>query len=285
MAGVRRSAIWYKFLAGWRLCQTEQVLQDGDSASIGEASSKKSRLPSWFCGWKKPHCASCSACLERIICNKGNKQKSNCRERLGTSQLRIVGSPWTSKLTTTNQHWSSNCLPTSSTGWQWTSGPPRSQHQPWNGWYSNGQAYGPQKLRTGLWWNLPQWCTCMGQMCSPKDDCCHKANNRGLHCSWPPWTWNGSPWKGKGLCRAQAPEGAQSSMKERWRAIHEKEEVHWTAGNVQVMVSWFKRPGDSKMPSTKELLKEWYEQTKSRHEDDRAYLKPGRAAIIDAVNE
>ena len=39
------------------------------------------------------------------------------------------------------------------------------------------------------------------------------------------------------------------------------------------------------MLSTKELLKEQYKQTKSRHEDDRAYLKPGEAAIIDAVDE
>ena len=52
-----------------------------------------------------------------------------------------------------------------------------------------------------------------------------------------------------------------------------------------MMVSWFKRPGDSKMPSTKELLKEQYKQTKSRHEDDRAYLKPEESAIIDAVDE
>jgi len=52
-----------------------------------------------------------------------------------------------------------------------------------------------------------------------------------------------------------------------------------------VMVSWFKRPGDSKLPSTKKLLKERYKQTKSRHKDDRAYLKLGEAAIIDAINE
>ena len=52
-----------------------------------------------------------------------------------------------------------------------------------------------------------------------------------------------------------------------------------------MMVSWFKRPGNNKIPSTKELLKEQYEQTKSRHEDDRAYLKPGESAIIKAINE
>ena len=52
-----------------------------------------------------------------------------------------------------------------------------------------------------------------------------------------------------------------------------------------MMVSWFKRPGNSKLPSTKELLKEQYKQTKSRHKDDRAYLKLGEAAIINAINE
>ena len=36
---------------------------------------------------------------------------------------------------------------------------------------------------------------------------------------------------------------------------------------------------------TEELLKERYEQTKSRHEDDRAYLKLGGAAIINVVDE
>jgi len=51
------------------------------------------------------------------------------------------------------------------------------------------------------------------------------------------------------------------------------------------MVSWLKRPGDSKMPSTKKLLKEQYEQTKHRCKDDRTYLKLGEAAIIDAINE
>ena len=51
------------------------------------------------------------------------------------------------------------------------------------------------------------------------------------------------------------------------------------------MDSWFKRPGDSKMPSTRKLLKEQHEQTKNRHKDDRTYLKPGEAAIINAINE
>ena len=48
------------------------------------------------------------------------------------------------------------------------------------------------------------------------------------------------------------------------------------------ILNWFKRPGDSKMPSTKELLKQRYEQTKNRSEKDRTYLKSGEASIIDA---
>ena len=48
-----------------------------------------------------------------------------------------------------------------------------------------------------------------------------------------------------------------------------------------MIVSWFKRPGDSKMPSTKELLKQRYEQTKNRRKNDRTYLKSIEAPIID----
>jgi len=64
--------------------------------------------------------------------------------------------------------------------------------------------------------------------------------------------------------------------------VHQKEEVCWTVGDVCMMVSWFKRPGDSKIPSTKELLKHWYEQTKNRSENNRTYLKAGEDPIIDA---
>ena len=47
------------------------------------------------------------------------------------------------------------------------------------------------------------------------------------------------------------------------------------------ILNWFKRPGDSKMPSTKELLKQRYEQTKNRSKNDRTYLNSGKAPIID----
>ena len=41
----------------------------------------------------------------------------------------------------------------------------------------------------------------------------------------------------------------------------------------------------SKMPSMKELLKQWYKQTKNRCEIDWTYLKPGEFAIVDAGDE
>ena len=65
-------------------------------------------------------------------------------------------------------------------------------------------------------------------------------------------------------------------------AVHQKEEVHWTVGDICMMVSWFRRPGDSKMPSTKELLKQQYEQTKNRSKNNRTYLKAGEDPISDA---
>ena len=41
----------------------------------------------------------------------------------------------------------------------------------------------------------------------------------------------------------------------------------------------------SKMPSTKELLKQRCKQTKNRCEIDQTYLKPGEVAIVDACDE
>ena len=66
--------------------------------------------------------------------------------------------------------------------------------------------------------------------------------------------------------------------------MRQKEEVHWTVGDISAMVSWFKRPGDSKMPSTKELLKQQYEQTKNRSKNNRTYLKAGEDPIISDAN-
>jgi len=47
------------------------------------------------------------------------------------------------------------------------------------------------------------------------------------------------------------------------------------------MLSQFKHPGDSKMPSKKKQLLEHYNQTKNQSENNRTYLKPGENAVID----
>ena len=39
------------------------------------------------------------------------------------------------------------------------------------------------------------------------------------------------------------------------------------------------------MPSTKELLKQRYEQTKNRSENDRTYLSQGEVAIVDDAGD
>ena len=73
----------------------------------------------------------------------------------------------------------------------------------------------------------------------------------------------------------------EERLQQKVLAVHQKEQAHWTVGDIQVMVSWFKRPGDSKMPMTKELLKQRYDQTKNRSKHDRTYLKSSEAPIID----
>ena len=55
--------------------------------------------------------------------------------------------------------------------------------------------------------------------------------------------------------------------------------------DFRVMVSWFKQPGDDKMPSSKELLCWWYEQTHTQNKNDRTYLKPGEITIVDGDDE
>ena len=47
------------------------------------------------------------------------------------------------------------------------------------------------------------------------------------------------------------------------------------------MVSWFKCPGDSKLPSKKQQLLIHYEQTKNCSKNNRTYLKSGEHAVVD----
>jgi len=56
---------------------------------------------------------------------------------------------------------------------------------------------------------------------------------------------------------------------------------HWNLEDLKAMVSWFKCPGDSKMPATKPKLLEWYELTKNCNEWERNHQKDGEEAVID----
>ncbi len=49
------------------------------------------------------------------------------------------------------------------------------------------------------------------------------------------------------------------------------------------MVSWFKRPGDSKLPQCKEDLLRWYQLTFSHSEQEYNCLKEGEPAIEDVA--
>ena len=55
----------------------------------------------------------------------------------------------------------------------------------------------------------------------------------------------------------------------------------WSTSDFKIMVSWFKRPGDSKLSTTKTKLKARYKLTCSRCEDDRSRLKEGEEAVVD----
>ena len=56
---------------------------------------------------------------------------------------------------------------------------------------------------------------------------------------------------------------------------------HWNLDDLKAMVSWFKRPGDSKMPTTKAKLLERYALTMNCSEEERSCLKEGEDAIVE----
>ena len=64
-------------------------------------------------------------------------------------------------------------------------------------------------------------------------------------------------------------------------AVHQKEEVSWNQQDIRTMVSWFKHPGDSKLPSRKQQLLIHYEQTKNCSKNNRTYLKSGEHAVVN----
>ncbi len=55
----------------------------------------------------------------------------------------------------------------------------------------------------------------------------------------------------------------------------------WNASELQTMVSWFKRPGDSKLLQCKEQLLQRYLLTCNHAEQERNRLKEGEDPVID----
>jgi len=51
------------------------------------------------------------------------------------------------------------------------------------------------------------------------------------------------------------------------------------------MVSWFKQPGDSKIPSTRAKLVARYLMTCNRMEHERDRKKPDEDAVVEDANE
>jgi len=55
---------------------------------------------------------------------------------------------------------------------------------------------------------------------------------------------------------AQKKEEEENKLRQKVLAVCQKEEASWNQWDIRTMVSWFKCPGDSKMPSKKQQLVE-----------------------------
>jgi hypothetical protein len=75
----------------------------------------------------------------------------------------------------------------------------------------------------------------------------------------------------------------QDKMQRKVDAIKQKstDPTKWNASELQTMVSWFKRPGDSKLPQCKEQLLQRYLLTCNRSEQERNRLKEGEDPVMD----
>ena len=87
----------------------------------------------------------------------------------------------------------------------------------------------------------------------------------------------------KELAAVNKRKSDHEKMQKKVDAIRRKstDPSKWNAGELQTMVSWFKRPGDSKLPQRKEQLMEQYMLTCNRSETERNRLKEGEQPIID----
>jgi hypothetical protein len=76
------------------------------------------------------------------------------------------------------------------------------------------------------------------------------------------------------------PSGSKGSSIKAKGTDYEK----WSSTELSTMVSWFKRPGDSKILSGKSKLVARYLLTCNRDENDRSRLKPGEEPVVDNDN-
>ena len=83
-------------------------------------------------------------------------------------------------------------------------------------------------------------------------------------------------------CRKKK-EGFFAKIHSRVDAMQQKSSypTKWNASELQTMVSWFKRPGDGKLPQCKEQLLQRYLLTCNRSEQERNRLKDGEQPVID----
>ena len=80
---------------------------------------------------------------------------------------------------------------------------------------------------------------------------------------------------------AERKEKAEETIARKVAAIKMKGGPEkWSTDEMRTMVSWFKRPGDSKIPGTKSALYQRYLLTCTRHEDERNRLKEGEVAVV-----
>jgi len=89
--------------------------------------------------------------------------------------------------------------------------------------------------------------------------------------------------KEKELASETRKKDAESNLANKVEAIRAKGLLpsQWDRKDLGTMVSWFKRPGDKALPSTKEQLLRRYYRTCSRCERERSRLKEGENSVLD----
>ncbi len=90
-------------------------------------------------------------------------------------------------------------------------------------------------------------------------------------------------WQQKMLDAERKMKEDFAKLQSKVNAIRQKssDPTKWNGNELQTMVSWFKRPGDSKVPQCKDQLLHRYLLTCNRSEQERNRLKDGEEPVID----